>query len=128
MRDNLGKLIHNLARNIKELRKKKKMGQSALAGLASISPGTLSRIEAGVLTNTTLETVESLGHALGANPVDLLKSREPLTTPVKEITFYEALSVVQDRFAKLRRGEIDDDVLDEKSLLAYIAEKSAKGE
>lgn len=70
----MSELIGNLSRNIKIIREFRGLSQAELAGKARMSPATLSRIESGVLTNTTLETVEALALALDVDPIALLDS------------------------------------------------------
>lgn len=117
------KILNKIAIAVRVARTKRELTVQGLAKLAGISPGTIKRLERG--EDTSIGTLSLVASGLDVTIAQLIGEE---TLKPREITFYEALSVVQDRFAKLRRGEIDDDVLDEKALLAYIADKSSKGE
>jgi transcriptional regulator with XRE-family HTH domain len=65
-------LQDTFGRNLRRLRRERKISQEQLAHLADVSRAYLSGAEAG-RRNATLETVEALAKALQIDPVDLLK-------------------------------------------------------
>ena len=67
--------LENLAKNLKKERKKLNLSQQDLAVKAKLSIATIARLEQNnVFNNVTLDTIDSLGHALKkSNPFDLFK-------------------------------------------------------
>jgi len=57
--------LKNLAKNIKSLRKGKGLSQQALAEKSRLSIATIAKIEICAVKNPTLDTIVSLGQALG---------------------------------------------------------------
>lgn len=64
-----------LAKNLKKLRKQKKLSQEKLARLVDISYNTISKIEAGKAKNPTFETLSKLANVFGVS-IDELAGRE----------------------------------------------------
>ncbi|USN48527.1 MAG: helix-turn-helix transcriptional regulator [Pseudobdellovibrionaceae bacterium] len=64
--------LKNLAKNIKSLRKEKGMSQQALAEKSRLSIATIAKIEICAVENPTLDTIVSLGRALGVKDSLLL--------------------------------------------------------
>ena len=64
-----------LAKNLKKLRKQKKLSQEKLARLADISYNTISKIEAGKAKNPTFETLSRLADIFGVS-IDELTGRK----------------------------------------------------
>jgi transcriptional regulator with XRE-family HTH domain len=66
--------LKNLAKNIKSLRKELGMSQQALAEKSRLSIATIAKIEISAVENPTLDTITSLGNALGLkDSLSLLK-------------------------------------------------------
>ena len=63
-----------LAKNLKRLRKQKKLSQEKLARLVDISYNTISKIEAGKAKNPTFETLSKLADVFGVS-IDELTGR-----------------------------------------------------
>ena len=63
-----------LAKNLKKLRKQKKLSQEKLARLVDISYNTISKIEAGKAKNPTFETLSKLADVFGIS-IDELTGR-----------------------------------------------------
>lgn len=57
--------LKNLANNIKSLRKEHGLSQQALAEKSRLSIATIAKIEICAVENPTLDTIVSLGNALG---------------------------------------------------------------
>jgi len=64
-----------LAKNLKKLRKQKKLSQEKLARLVDISYNTISKIEAGKAKNPTFETLSKLADVFGVS-IDKLAGRD----------------------------------------------------
>ncbi len=64
-----------LAKNLKRLRKQKKLSQEKLARLVDISYNTISKIEAGKAKNPTFETLSRLADIFGVS-IDELTGRK----------------------------------------------------
>lgn len=64
-----------LAKNLKRLRKQKKLSQEKLARLVDISYNTISKIEAGKAKNPTFETLSRLADVFGVS-IDELTGRK----------------------------------------------------
>ena len=64
-----------LAKNLKKLRKQKKLSQEKLARLVDISYNTISKIEAGKAKNPTFETLSKLADIFGVS-IDELTGRK----------------------------------------------------
>ena len=63
-----------LAKNLKRLRKQKKLSQEKLARLVDISYNTISKIEAGKAKNPTFDTLAKLADVFGIS-IDELTGR-----------------------------------------------------
>jgi transcriptional regulator with XRE-family HTH domain len=63
------------AKNLKRLRKQKKLSQEKLARLVDISYNTISKIEAGKAKNPTFETLSKLADVFGVS-IDELVGRK----------------------------------------------------
>ena len=63
-----------LSKNIKKLRKKKKLSQDKLAKMADVTLTTLVKIESGVNDNTTIKTLKKIADALEVTVDDLLEN------------------------------------------------------
>ena len=61
----------SLNTKIKEIRERKKMTQEELSKASGVGRITISRIETGELTNTTVGTVTKLASALGVDESEL---------------------------------------------------------
>ncbi len=61
-----------LAKNIKNLRKKKGLSQDKLAKLADVTHTTLVKIESGANDNPTIKTITKIAKALGVSIDTLL--------------------------------------------------------
>jgi transcriptional regulator with XRE-family HTH domain len=64
-----------LAKNLKKLRKQKRLSQERLARLVDISYNTISKIEAGKAKNPTFETLSKLADVFGVS-IDELVGRK----------------------------------------------------
>ena len=64
-----------LAKNLKKLRKQKRLSQEKLARLVDISYNTISKIEAGKAKNPTFETLSKLSDVFGVS-IDELVGRK----------------------------------------------------
>ena len=64
-----------LAKNLKKLRKQKKLSQEKLARLVDVSYNTISKIEAGKAKNPTFETLSKLADVFGVS-IDELVGRK----------------------------------------------------
>jgi len=64
-----------LAKNLKKLRKQKKLSQEKLARLVDISYNTIAKIEAGKAKNPTFETLSRLADVFGVT-IDELVGRK----------------------------------------------------
>ncbi len=62
----------NLAKKVKQLRKKLGLSQEKLARLADVSNNTIINIEAGKQNNPTIETLKKITKALNASIEDLI--------------------------------------------------------
>ncbi len=65
----------SIAQNIKRYRQKRKMTQKELAKKAGIDFFTLSKVETGVTSNPTIETVMKIAAALGVSINHLMKEK-----------------------------------------------------
>ena len=63
-----------LSKNIKKLRKKKKLSQDKLAKLADVTLTTLVKIESGANDNPTIKTLKKIADALEVTVDDLLEN------------------------------------------------------
>jgi len=61
-----------LAKNLKKLRKQKKLSQEKLARLVDISYNTIAKIEAGKARNPTFETLSKLADVFGISIDELV--------------------------------------------------------
>ena len=64
---------NKIAENLKKLRAKKGLSLEKIARLADLSLNTIVKIENGVNTNPTIETLQKIAKALEAQVDDLLK-------------------------------------------------------
>jgi transcriptional regulator with XRE-family HTH domain len=64
-----------LAKNLKKLRKQKRLSQEKLARLVDVSYNTISKIEAGKAKNPTFETLSKLSDVFGIS-IDELVGRK----------------------------------------------------
>jgi transcriptional regulator with XRE-family HTH domain len=64
-----------LAKNLKKLRKQKRLSQEKLARMVDISYNTISKIEAGKAKNPTFETLSKLADVFGVS-IDELVGRK----------------------------------------------------
>lgn len=69
-----------LGEQIATLREEQALTQVALAEAARISPSTLSQIESGKVPSPHVGTVRKLARALGVEPADLRRTKEPVLT------------------------------------------------
>lgn len=56
---------------VKEIRKQKGMTQSELSDASGVGRITISRIETGELTNTSMSTVKKIAKGLGVDEIEL---------------------------------------------------------
>jgi transcriptional regulator with XRE-family HTH domain len=63
-----------IAENIKKIRKKKGISQDKLSKLADVTLTTLTKIESGINTNPTVNTIQKIAKALDIGVEDLLKT------------------------------------------------------
>jgi len=64
--------MSSIAKNIKRMRKTKKLSQERLARLANVANNTIIKIEAGKNKNPTLNTLKKIAKALEINVDDLI--------------------------------------------------------
>ncbi|PIR87515.1 MAG: DNA-binding protein [Candidatus Harrisonbacteria bacterium CG10_big_fil_rev_8_21_14_0_10_49_15] len=64
---------NKIAENLKKLRAKKGLSLEKIARLADLSLNTIVKVENGVNTNPTIETLTKIAKALDAQVDDLLK-------------------------------------------------------
>lgn len=64
---------NKIAGNLKKLRAKKGLSLEKIARLADLSLNTIVKIENGVNTNPTIETLQKIAKALDVSVDDLLK-------------------------------------------------------
>ncbi len=64
---------NKIAENIKKLRAKKELSLEKIARLADLSLNTIVKVENGVNTNPTIETLTKIAKALGVGVDDLIK-------------------------------------------------------
>jgi transcriptional regulator with XRE-family HTH domain len=64
---------NKIADNLKKLRAKKGLSLEKIARLADLSLNTIVKIENGVNTNPTIETLQKIAKALDVSVDDLLK-------------------------------------------------------
>ena len=62
-----------IADNIKKFRNKRGVSQDRLSKLADVTYNTIIKIESGVNTNPTIETLSKIAKALGVGVDDLIK-------------------------------------------------------
>lgn len=63
-----------ISENIKKIRKKKGISQDRLSKLADVTLTTLTKIESGVNSNPTINTIQKIATALNVKVDDLLKT------------------------------------------------------
>lgn len=63
----------NFARNVKKLRKEKKLSQDRLSKMADIAHPTIIKIESGAIQNPSIETAQKIANALGVSIDELMK-------------------------------------------------------
>lgn len=116
--------LKKLAKNVKLARAKKGLSLRDLSKISGVSLGTITRLEHG--KDTSIGVLSRLAHALEVSVVDLLG--DDIAVGSREITFYEALGVVTESLARLRRGDMPPGLVDEAALRAYMARiKEKKG-
>ena len=64
---------NNIAKTVKQLRKKMGISQEKLARFADVSNNTIINIEAGKQNNPTIETLKKIAKALEVGVDDLIK-------------------------------------------------------
>ncbi len=64
---------NKIADNLKKLRAKKGLSLEKIARLADLSLNTIVKVENGVNTNPTIETLQKIAKALDAQVDDLIK-------------------------------------------------------
>jgi len=69
----LGKLIKNLAKNVRRERARKGFTMQALASLAKMATSTVFEIENGKVEDLRMSTVTALANKLEIEPLELLK-------------------------------------------------------
>lgn len=69
----MSKTIPIIAKNIKKLRKDKKLSQDKLSRLADVSHATIIKIESGGIKSPTIDTVQKIANALGVSLDNLMK-------------------------------------------------------
>jgi len=62
-----------ISENIKRIRKKKGFSQDKLSKLADVTLTTLTKIEIGINTNPTINTIQKIAKALGVTIDELIK-------------------------------------------------------
>ncbi len=65
--------INMISENIKRIRKKKGFSQDKLSKLADVTLTTLTKIEIGINTNPTINTIQKIAKALGVTIDELIK-------------------------------------------------------
>ncbi len=65
--------MSNISRNLKKMRKTKKLSQEKLARLADVANNTIIKIESGKNDNPTLDTLNKIAKAFGISIDDLVK-------------------------------------------------------
>jgi len=66
--------MNMIGENIKKIRKKKGISQDKLSKLADVTLTTLTKIETGINTNPTVNTMQKIAKALGVSVDSLLKT------------------------------------------------------
>lgn len=69
----MSKTIPIIAKNIKKLRKDKKLSQDKLSRLADVAHATIIKIESGGIKSPTIDTVQKIANALGISLDTLMK-------------------------------------------------------
>jgi transcriptional regulator with XRE-family HTH domain len=67
------KNVSTIGENLKKLRLKAGLSQDALSKRADLAFHTISKIEAGVTPNPTIDTVKKLADALGVSLDEIMK-------------------------------------------------------
>jgi len=65
--------MSSIAKNIKRLRKAKKLSQERLARLANVANNTIIKIEAGKNKNPTLDTLKKISRVFNVSVDELIK-------------------------------------------------------
>jgi transcriptional regulator with XRE-family HTH domain len=65
--------MSNITKNLRKLRKSKRLSQEKLARLADVANNTIIKIEAGKNQNPTLDTLKKIAKALEISVDDLIK-------------------------------------------------------
>ena len=65
--------MSNISKNLKKLRKTKKLSQEKLARLADVANNTIIKIESGKNDNPTLDTLNKIAKTFGVSIDDLVK-------------------------------------------------------
>jgi len=69
----MSKTTSTIAKNIKKLRKDKKLSQDKLSRLADVAHATIIKIESGGIKSPTIDTVQKIANALGVSLDTLMK-------------------------------------------------------
>lgn len=64
---------NKIGKNIKKLRRAKKLSQDRLSKLADVSYNSIIKLETGGITNPTIKTLAKIAKALGVNIEELIK-------------------------------------------------------
>ena len=109
---------------VRELRKKKKLSQNALAKIAGVSPRTIFGYEAGTTYPRTASTLNRLAEALGVTSEALADSTHPLKsltiipgsqspeTQCQMITQQAASLLLDDHFPDAQKDDMVQAILD----------------
>ena len=69
----MSKTTSTIAKNIKKLRKDKKLSQDKLSRLADVAHATIIKIESGGIKSPTIDTVQKIANALCVSLDTLMK-------------------------------------------------------
>jgi len=69
----MSKTTSTIAKNIKKLRKDRKLSQDKLSRLADVAHATIIKIESGGIQSPTIDTVQKIAKALSVSLDDLTK-------------------------------------------------------
>jgi transcriptional regulator with XRE-family HTH domain len=99
-------MSEHIGGRVRVWRRRRKLSQAALAGLAGLSQGYLSQIETGVRSVEMRSTLVALAQALDVSVADLLGQNSDPTDPVR-VRASEAVSGIRVALVSLDVGEID---------------------
>lgn len=100
----------NLGENIKQFRKVRNLTQSELSQETGIPRSTIQKYESGSIQNVSLNTVETISHALDVPPTDLVgwHSTDPqveeLIVKFQQLSKTDQVMVIQ-LLGRLTRGD-----------------------